>query len=228
MKGGTTSLWSYLQAHPDVFMSAQKELDFFYRGEKWRRGVQWYAAQFRDGSAAAATGEASPRYTKCHLVPDLPRRIAAVLPDARLVYCLRDPVERLRSHYLHRVDKDGRSLDPKAMLHSTNLLMTSRYAFQIECFLEHFDREQLLLITSERLRTQRAATMRQVYDFIGVDPTIALDLSVEHHRTADKTVDAEAFVLEDGIRQQLEAALHDDVARLRAYMDEDFDGWGIA
>src|SRR5207244_8421308 len=66
MKSGTTSLYRYLQAHPDVFMSEQKELNYFTQGanQNWEKGLAWYQAQFEQAGKARAVGEASTNYTK--------------------------------------------------------------------------------------------------------------------------------------------------------------------
>src|SRR3954451_2019382 len=87
MKGGTTSLYHYLRAHPDVFMSNEKELNFFSDDDMYDRGREWYEAQFTGDKArrARVRGEASPRYTMASAAPDTAARMAALLPDARLV-----------------------------------------------------------------------------------------------------------------------------------------------
>jgi hypothetical protein len=65
----------------------------------------------------------------------------------------------------------------------------SRYAFQLEGFLEHFPRDRILLVVSERLRDERPATLRTVYSFVGVDGEwVGSSISEERHRTADKRV----------------------------------------
>ena len=104
MKAGTTSLYHYLHAHPQVFMPSIKELDFFVAGGNWGRGLHWYQKQFAGaGPGAVAVGEASTMYTKYPSVDGVPERIAAHLPEVRLVYVVRDPIDRIRSHYRHRV-----------------------------------------------------------------------------------------------------------------------------
>ena len=92
-KGGTTSLHHYLGAHPDVFMSRRKELGLFDR-EDWRDRVEWYERQFPDRPRGYA-GESSPAYSMHPTVAGVPERIHELLPDARLIYLVRDPVERL-------------------------------------------------------------------------------------------------------------------------------------
>lgn len=96
---GTTALADYLRAHPDVFISATKELNFFNRVHPTSSTVERYASNFAAAPVDATTGEASVLYLES---PFAPQRMASVVPDARLVACLRDPVDRAYSHYWWR------------------------------------------------------------------------------------------------------------------------------
>jgi Sulfotransferase domain len=170
MKGGTTSIYHYLSGHPQVFMSATKELHYFVAEKNLARGQGWYERNFRDSGGVPAVGEASPDYTKYPIFRGVPERIARTVPAVKLLYVIRNPLERIRSHYLHDVAR-GRERRPisEAVPGNLHYLAPSRYALQIEQYLEHFPREQLLIITSEALRSDRRATMRRVHDFLGVD-----------------------------------------------------------
>lgn len=169
MKGGTTSLYHYLSAHPDVFMSETKELHFFVAEKNYRRGVAWYQRQFAEAGHSLAVGEASPDYAKYPIHQGVPERIAGLLPAVRLIYVVRNPLERIRSHYLHDV-ACGRERRPilEAVAGNEHYLAPSRYALQIEQYLRHFPREQLLIVTSDSLRDDRQAALRRVHDFLGV------------------------------------------------------------
>ena len=172
LKAGTTSLYDYLKAHPQIFMPARKELRFFVEQKNWGLGRDWYESQFAGAEDALAVGEASPSYTMVTSFPGVPARIAEMIPDARLVYILRHPVERMRSHFLQRVidgTEDRRPDD--AFLQDLDYLHTSRYAFQLEHYLEHFPAPHILLITSEDLRADRLRTLQRVFAFLGVDPS---------------------------------------------------------
>jgi hypothetical protein len=188
MKGGTTSLYHYLRAHPQVFMTETKELHYFVAEKNLSRGLGWYERNFASAGDALAVGEASPDYTKYPIHPGVPKRMAETVPDARLLYVIRNPVERIRSHYLHDVAR-GRERRPiaEAVPGSMHYLAPSRYALQIEQYLEHFPREQLLVLLSEDLRNDRAATLRRVYRFLGVDPDWeAPDQDLEYNATGAK------------------------------------------
>lgn len=169
-KGGSTSLWEYLRSHPSIYMPSRKELHFFDRDENWRRGVAWYEQQFAGADGALAVGEASPGYSRSGRWPLSPVRAKSVIPEARLVYVLRDPVQRIRSHYLH--DR-GLGLErrpfARAVLEDGQYVDASRYASQARRWLEHYPGDRLLLLLSEDLQGDRQATMSRVFAFLGVD-----------------------------------------------------------
>jgi len=189
-KCGTTSLHAYLEVHPDVDMAAEKELDFFIEDRAWRRGVEWYAARFRDD--AQVRGEASPNYTGWPVWDGVPQRAASVVPDARLIYLVRDPIERIESHYLQRRLQDGARGDIADVIGDIddphNLFVArSRYATQLERWLAHFPQEQVLVLGAEALRDDRHATVERVLAHAGVAGGIdAALLDAEHHRSDDK------------------------------------------
>jgi hypothetical protein len=189
MKAGTTSMYHYLRAHPQVFMPSFKAPEFFAGKALSGRGVEWYRRLFADvGPEAVAIGEASNVYTKFPQYPGVPERIAGLIPDVRLLYIVRDPVARIRSHYQTRVAEGAEKLPLEEALATNSIYLDySRYALQVDRYLEHFAPEQLLVVTAEGLRSHRDEVMAQVYGFLGVDTTTRPeDLDREFYRSADK------------------------------------------
>lgn len=269
-KAGTTSLYQYLRSHPQIFMPQVKEPGFFSDQPKWEKGIDWYKGLFRRQHGADAIGEASTNYTKHPHYPDVPERISKVVPDARLVYIVRDPIERMRSHYMFRVVYEWEKDPIDTALESVPLYLdTSRYAHQIEQYLQWFPLEQLLIIKTEDLHRDRQAVTRRLYGFLGVDPNWNPPNIQKHFNTSvDKrvsrfpllrretlrripgyqrvspyipdslkgtltrplttTFDVKHGIVSPELRSRLEDRLREDVARLRAYIGDDFDGWGIA
>lgn len=173
MKGGTTSLHQYMNLHPEIFMSKLKELDFFVEEKRWRRGETWYRRQFAGAGTAQVCGESSPNYTKWPRFPGVPERMVKLLPRARLIYVLRDPVRRTYSHYVHNLSNGRERRDIReafAEFEGNNYVMSSRYELQLQRFLAHYPRESMLLLTQETLRDDRRAVMREVFEFLEVDP----------------------------------------------------------
>ncbi|WP_167305784.1 sulfotransferase family protein [Nocardioides euryhalodurans] len=185
-KSGTSSLSSYLRSHPEVFMSRPKELHFFTNG--WQRGLEHYESFFADSEGFPARGEASTSYTQAPRYDGVPERIVGVLPDVKLVYLIRNPVQRIRSQYVHYVDRgrEGRPLE-EAVRENPDYLDSSRYAYQIGLYLEHVARDRILVISTDHLRDDRERTMGQVFEFLGVDPDAPMrTMERELNRSADK------------------------------------------
>ena len=189
MKAGTTSMYHYLRAHPQVYMPTFKAPEFFAGKALSTRGVDWYRKQFAGaGPEAVAIGEASNVYTKYPHYPGVPERIAELIPDVRLLYIVRDPVARIRSHYQTRVAEGAEKLPLLEALATNSIYLDySRYAMQIEQYLEHFPDEQLLVTTAEALRRRprhRGAHGLRVPR--GGPGFVPPDLDREFYRSADK------------------------------------------
>ncbi len=168
MKGGTSSLHNYLDLHPQIAMSRPKELDFFVLEKNWPKGVEWYESHFTDG--ARICGESSPNYTKCHFFAGVPGRVHAIVPEAKLIYVLRDPIERIISHYVHNIAArwDDRRF-PDAVRENIDYVSCSKYYMQLERYLDYFPKRNILIIASEDLHRRRQQTLQGVFRFLGVD-----------------------------------------------------------
>jgi len=192
-KGGTTSLFNYLVQHPDVMPPFGKEIHYFdlhyARGVRWYRGRFPYNHRLRGG---ALTLDASPYYLIHPLVPE---RAADLLPGARLIALLRNPVDRALSHYQHEVrggreplsfteaiDREEERLageeerlrsDPgyySFNFHRYSYARRGIYVDQLRRWAQHFPRSQLLVLQSERLFQNPAATTAIVHRFLGLAP----------------------------------------------------------
>src|SRR2546423_3690574 len=174
-KSGTTSLYHYLASHPDIWMSPEKELDFFVAERNWSRGLGWYGRQFN--GAAAVRGEASPYYTALPQHRGVPERMASVIPEARLIYLVRDPIERLVSHY-HMAVATGRERRPLAAaianLSESWYVAQGRYWMQLDPYLRQFAPEQLLVVDQDQLARHRGAALRRVFRVLGVNGEVVL------------------------------------------------------
>jgi Sulfotransferase domain len=189
-KAGTTALYAYLRWHPGITGPSWKEVSFFDR--HWWRGVRWYRGQFPLRSRGRLVGEASPSYLFHPLAPE---RARAVVPDARLVVVLRDPVDRAYSQYQHEVAlgreplsfedalaaEEGRTrgeverlvADPRAFSHEWwdhTYAARGLYAEQLERWLAMFPRDQLLVVTSDDLGKRPAETYASILSFLGAAP----------------------------------------------------------
>ncbi len=205
-KSGTTSLYHYLDEHPEVFMSRKKEPHFFSfegrepkfkeRSDKKKNiinTIEAYEQLFDGVTNEKAIGEASPSYLYEEQAAE---RIHTRIPDAKLIAILRDPVDRAYSHFLHAV-RSGRepmdgfvqALDDEEKRRAEgwgnpyDYQRKGFYGAQLTRFLEYFPREQLLVFLFEDLSDDPRKLVRQMYDFIGVDADFTPDLSAKYNVT---------------------------------------------
>lgn len=194
MRAGTTSLFSFLARHPQVAASFGKEVHYF--DLRFHRGPAWYRCQFRrprtDTRGDAVGVESSPYYM---FDPRVPGRMAALMPDVKLVFLLRDPVERAFSHY-RKNSRDGREPlsfadalaaederlagEEERMLHDPTYLSglhqyysyaaRGRYAEQLIRWRQHFPTQQMLVIDSARLFASPAEVLAELLTFGGLEP----------------------------------------------------------
>ncbi len=194
---GTTSLFEYVVQHPLVVGPKMKELNFAQSVHNFDRGAKWYRSWFPRTSALQAagrahgreralTGEGTPNYFAHPLAA---ARLRSVVPDAKLLLILRNPVERTWSHWrwARRQGKEDLSFaeaierehdrlpdgfammeDPKRTEYFVNhsFLTRSRYADQLPWWFEAYPREQILILRSEDLYSDPVELFARVCDFL--------------------------------------------------------------
>jgi hypothetical protein len=183
-KGGTSFFYRLLTEHPLVRGAAAKELHFF--DNKFAEGVGWYRRCFSEGKRVCGqrtiTGEASPSYL---FDPQVPERMAQIIPEARLIALLRNPVDRAYSHYQMEVSrgKETRSFEEATQEEMTSAeevgntvdvahayLRRGLYAEQLERFSFFADRDRLFVVKSENLFTRRLEVLESVLRFLRLAP----------------------------------------------------------
>lgn len=170
-KAGTTSLCRLLNQHPDVYVSRNKEPMFFSHDSNYARGMAWYEDFFSRAGKAAAVGEGSTSYAALCLHPLCPQRVAQHLPDARLVYMTRHPVERAVSawiHYMHEDRPMPRDVD-RAIREVEQLLGLSRYMVHVEAYEHHYPSDRMHVLFFEDFCRDPVGEIQRCLRFLGVD-----------------------------------------------------------
>ncbi len=177
MRSGTTALARYVGAHPGVFMAPEKEVHFFDRHHD--RGLDWYRSRFAGYEGQSAVGEATQTYL---YLSEVPAKIAAVAPDAKLIAILRNPVGRAYSHYWMNRSLRTESRPPEEALTAEPgapvffpYLDRGRYLAQLQRVCKHFPREQLHVLLFEELLAGPAETFAAVCSFLGIDASVRPD-----------------------------------------------------
>jgi hypothetical protein len=177
MKGGSTTLFRWLDAHSGTRLPHVKEPGFFCDDVEFERGPERYRRLF---PTEGLTGEASVAYSDPVVAPQVAARIAQTAPDVRLIFLARNPVARLRSHYLHESlrGRERRSLAEAVALDGNPYVRRSCYKQALAPFVQEIGRESLLVVQSELL--DQRETWAEVQRYLG--------LSIENRSTTRHNV----------------------------------------
>lgn len=171
MKSATSTLHEQLAIQPDFFMSTPKEPYYFSDDEVFSRGREWYLNLFSNAEPNQLCGESSTHYTKLPDYPNTIHRMKSELPKIKLIYVLRDPVERLISHYIHQWSQNVfRCGINEAIDRYDELVNYSRYAYQIQPYIDTYGRDNILFVFNEALRIRPQAELERVAKFLGIEP----------------------------------------------------------
>lgn len=168
MKSATSTLHDQLARQPGIFMSTPKEPNFFSNDEIWAKGMDWYESLFAAAAPGDLKGESSTHYTKLPTYPHTVARLRAHVPHARLVYLMRDPIDRLVSHYIHGWTERTIEGDINEAIHRyPELIAYGRYDMQLAPFVEAFGREAILTLDHADVARDPQALLERVCAFIG-------------------------------------------------------------
>lgn len=205
-KSGTTTLYSYLQEHPEIMMSSKKEVHFFNKDDYFKKEVpdySYYHTFF--GVPETGTylyGEATPAYMYCR---DAPKRIWQYNPDMKIILILRNPIERAFSHWNMEVSRGAESLSfiealRKESERSREALPSQHYVYsymdrgyyscQIRELWRFFKQEHTLVLKYDELKDNPSSVLVKLFDFLGVDRSYAKTLTYEKkilHKASYKT-----------------------------------------
>jgi len=198
-KAGTTSLFHYLDQHPQVFMCPIKATNFFgYEDARdWRwvdegdppllrnfpiKTFEAYEAMFAGASNEIAIGEDSPQYFRC---PTAAQRIRACLPDVKLVASLRNPAERAFSGFMMRTRRGEAVKGFYQELNSKSSHVKEGFYYRrLKRYFDLFPKSQIKVYIFEEFKKDPVKVMTDLYDFLGVDTNFVPDTSVKHNPAA--------------------------------------------
>lgn len=167
-KAGTTSLAAQLAAHPQICFCKEKEPGYFHQTADWAAGLDEYHRLYSP-SPGQLTGEASTYYTFFPEFRETHKRLHDYNPALKLIYVVRQPVERVISHYTHNRVREIDTRPPEeAVFAEPAYVDRSRYGVQIRPYLELFGPENVLLLVFEEYTANQIATLYRVAEFLGI------------------------------------------------------------
>lgn len=180
-KAGTTALYNYVKRHPNVFFSRPKETFFFNRN--FDKGVGWFKKHFDEygGEKAIGEGTATTMYSS-----KAPQRIREVLNSPRLIFVLRDPIERAYSQYFYYLQRGKISPDLSFMQALRNnewaILDKGKYIQCIRRF-NRVDEFSIHIVLSQNLRKKPGKVLGELFLFLGVDGSFCPELGGKYNVT---------------------------------------------
>ncbi|MDJ0660797.1 MAG: sulfotransferase [Crocosphaera sp.] len=211
-KAGTSSLWYYLNQHPQIYMTPRKETGFFafegtnldFQGpgdqEKDKlpiNNLDIYLQQFKYFKNEIAVGEACTDYIYS---PKAPERIHHYIPDVKLIAILRNPIDRAFSQFLGNLKRGVEPLndfsqaikqEDKRIADNWHYRWHYRergfYYRQLKPYFDKFDRNQIRIYIYDDWKNKQIQTLRDIYKFINVDTNFIVDTSKKLH-TSPKTI----------------------------------------
>ena len=173
MKAGSTTLHEYLETHPQIFMSPEKEPGFFVPKVWGDRPESEYIDLFSAATNEKYRGESSTHYSKIPTFCGIPEQIAAYSPDARLLYILRHPIKRAISQYFHMVraiTSVAESRDIMTALREEPWYVAySDYAMQLEAYLAVFEKQQIRTVVLEEFIRSPQSHLSDLSEWLAID-----------------------------------------------------------
>lgn len=228
MKSGTTTLFEYLAQHPEIARSARKEPKIFGKpGRKAREARYRRLWPDFDPARHRYAMEASTHYTKAPRYPRAPAVISRLPQETRLIYIVRDPVERIESQLAHNIAK-GRIGHDVPWEHPAlrKTIEVSRYAHQLARYAKALPGKEILILDFEELKRDPLAVTKRCVEFLGIDPNFAFT-PIPPANTRKSANEGDRFRLSDELRARLRAELAPDARRFARRHGFDIAPWGM-
>jgi len=178
-RSGTTWLYQCFKEHPEICVSEPKEVNFFNSAQSfWRqdligktnytKGLEWYFEHFNHCLNKKIAGEITPIYLHS---PEVPKRIRENFPEVKLIAILRNPIERLYSHYMYTKLKGFYELPSfeEVIEKEKSFVEESSYFKHLQNYLKYFPREKILIMIYEDIEKNPKVFIKEVFKFLGVD-----------------------------------------------------------
>jgi hypothetical protein len=197
MKSGTTSLHYILSEHPSIFMSDVKEPGYFVEELNWHKGENWYQNLFSGAKEEKYIGESSTHYTKLPKFKDVYEKIYSFNPNAKIIYIMRNPVERAISHYWHNIHLSALHIDPRfnpekrplynAIREDNDYLCFSNYAMQLKPYISRFGSKNVFALTLEELINSPPNVLKRIFEWLDI-PCLIKNMEIPRKNIRSKEI----------------------------------------
>ncbi len=238
-KAATTSLSSLLEQHPQAAISRNKEPHFFSYDYRYWLGWDKYLQLFSHCTDQKAIGDASTSYSRIRYHPFAADRIKKHVPDAKIIYMVRHPLERMESAYVEHVctpmDKEFASIND-AVQRQPMIVDSSRYWEVFDAYQQRFGEQSMKIVWFEEYTANTTGVFQDICHFLGIDDTFVPDLEKERTNSRDDVAQRLAgigrsnlkinTVWDETVRQKIINEIREDNSRFLAHFGKPQDHWG--
>jgi hypothetical protein len=232
-KSATTTLTNILPKHPDCFISKPKEPKFF--GRYYQNGWKWYGSRFVKGADKIARGEGSTMYSSLlNPYKQTPELMHRYLPDAKLVYIVRNPLDRIVSQWRHLRGRDDKIADFNYLMSNAKLkklvVGCSLYFQNLQRYRDYYPDEQIYCLTFEDLVRQPKPTIKKLLRFLGVSPKAGQLLENGRLPVVNEAGDKGRILIakpdwKPRLRKRVVSYIRPDSEKMLTYMGKPLDFW---
>ncbi|ELR97665.1 sulfotransferase [Gloeocapsa sp. PCC 73106] len=194
-KSATTTIFSILKNHPQVSFCQPKEPCFFAIDQEYEKGLEHYSSLFKPTKTSKVILDGSTAYSRCTVFPNAAQRIYEAVPEAKLIYLMRHPVDRAFAHYKHRWLVELHRGQPftetfeEFVKHDKMCIDDSLYKLQAEAYLKYFAQEQLLFCFTEDLQKTPLDLVTRVCDHLQIGNITPSELKTnENSKVRDRII----------------------------------------
>jgi Sulfotransferase family len=238
-KAGTTSLSSLLEAHPQAAIALSKEPHFFSYDPYYAVGWAKYLELFSHVSDQIAVGDASTSYSRLRYRPRVIERIKRHVPDAKIIYMVRHPLQRMESAYVEHMCTEESSTFSSindAIRRQPKIIDSSRYWEVFDAYRQAFGEERTKIVWFEEYIANLKAIFKDVCRFLEIDDQFEPNLEKEETNSRNEAAMRMArigrsgvpldLVWEENLRRHVIAQIRDDNLRFLTHFGRPDDHWG--
>jgi hypothetical protein len=191
-KAATTTLASMFLKHPQSCFAECKEIHFFSMDEEYARGWEWYLGHFKHCSGRLAIGEASTSYSRIRDFPEAARRISMHLPNVKIIYMVRNPMQRIESAYIEwhrRLDIKHTLPSISEAVHSIPTIVNSSRYWEVYSHYRRFvDESHIRIVWFEEFVADTTAGFQNVCSFLGIDSDTQIEPNKQHRNSREQLI----------------------------------------
>jgi hypothetical protein len=239
-KAATTSLSSLLESHPEAAIARSKEPHFFSYDHHYQFGWAKYLELFSHCKTEKAIGDASTSYSRIRYHPQTIPRIQAHLPETKIIYMVRHPLERMESAYVEHLATPGGAVFSSindAVRRMPMIIDSSRYWEVFDAYRKAFQESQIMIVWFEEYVANQVAVFQEVCRFLKIDDTILPDLTGEQANSRERAKSKMKAlgrghieintVWDDELRNGIIDQLREDNCRILEHFGKPRDYWGV-